>query len=392
MGLLIKPLIDTSWDLTFSGFSLIDFFSIVFLVFAYCLIIKHQLYKKINKYLTVTWFGAHFGLIFLIFSYPLEGLEGILKMFFFPIAMLLFPFYIKEIKYRNKLFRFLLAGALFSALISVLQGFGFIPYETIRYTKELERANGFYHDIVTSRIYVVQGLLALYFIFKLKLFKLNKLVFIGLLFTLMLGGYFLYSKALLVIIFTGLALFFLTEEKKSSSVSLLLFIIPVLFIFSNNIKNSATQMFQTELDYNSGDLDDENRLLSGRGSIWEVYLENLKQANVLTQLIGMNSNDGRTHNEFLRILILSGVIGLFSYILFVFRLIGLSLKSLGRKKKFRFVTLWCFSMLIIDAFGIPWGLYPHYLILIFGFLILSTMNYKKYTPKVKPKIKTLDAM
>jgi len=376
VGFLIKPLIDTSWDIQLLGVSVIDVFSIAFLFFSYQFIIQFKLYKYLNKYLITTWCLAHFGLVFGLIFYPGAAVDGIIRMVFLPVAFLLLPFLFRTANINKKLGLFLLIGALFSVSITVFQGMGIIPYETIRQSKGLARANGFYHDIVTSRVYVVQGLLALYFISKMKLLKIPKVWFIVLVFYILSGGVFLYSKALMGIILSGAILYLITLNRILPALTFGLVFLAAMFVFDDYFTSTSNKMFEEEIKYNSG-IDNEQRLFSGRGMLWSNYLNKMNNSDPITFLTGFYKNDGRTHNEFLRIFMLSGLFGLIFYVLFFIKLISITIKQFKINHKFKFVSIWCLTILLIDASGVVWGLYPHYMLVIVGFYALSIAPFNK---------------
>jgi O-antigen ligase len=101
--------------------------------------------------------------------------------------------------------------------------------------------------------------------------------------------------------------------------------------------------------------------------LWQDYMNYYNSSSNIQQIIGNGKNEGRTHNEFLRILILSGAIGLIAYIFFIFRLVIQSFIKYINNSPLKFISLFCVSIMLIDCFSVVWGLYPFYIILIIGF-------------------------
>lgn len=376
-GILIKPVVDTSWDINFSGVSIIELYSVLFLVISFKLLLKKGSITY-TRGLTLLWFLAHLGVVFQLVLEPINGLTSLLKMFYFPISVFILPYFLiySNTNYQKLLLRALLLGALFSSAISILQYIGIIPYEYDHMSKGLQRANGFYHDMVTSRMYVLQGLITLAYIKFSPRLTIKTWLSWTLLLLFLFSSFTLFSKALIGILVLG-ALFLLifTKQKISNYVvgGLLFFVL----ILSNlaTIVETTTTLFSSELEYNTGELDESSRLFSGRGGLWKGYLNQFESSTFLEKSIGFGINSGRTHNEFLRILILSGVIGLVAYSLFIIRLISKALKS-AFKSQLSFIVVFSLAIMLIDSISVVWGLYPFYLIVIVGFYISSIHEIK----------------
>ena len=146
------------------------------------------------------------------------------------------------------------------------------------------------------------------------------------------------------------------------------------FLFFDKTKETLEVMFVKELQYNSGVMTDEDQLFSGRGSLIKEYLNLFNKGTFIDKVLGIQKNSGRTHNEFLRILILSGYLGLFFYILFYINIFKKFLKHFAKRRKIFFLSLWRVLITLIDALSVTWGLYPYYLLIFPGFLIY-TLKY-----------------
>lgn len=375
IGILIKPLIDTSWDIKIAGLSLIEIFSVIFIFYAYYFAIKNKLFKGIKSYYVVLWFLAHIGIVFSFLYSPIDGLTSLMKCLYFPIALVLLPYFVSQKDSSHKVLQYLIIGALFSSLISVFQLLGIIPYEYEHASKGLQRANGFYHDMVTSRIYVIQGMLTIAFCLHNKIFIFDKKVLYGVVVILLIASYALFSKAMIITLILGFVLLIFTGKIRLISVLLLLPLLLYLGIANPEIIQSTEQLFSTEIELNEGG-GDEERFLSGRGGLWNNYLSEFDKSSGVEKLFGLGINSGRTHNEFVRILILSGYIGIAAYILLFLNFIFDFVKNLTTKNNNNFVILFSISILIVDSIGVVWGLYPFYLILIIGFLQLGKLDNK----------------
>ena len=383
IALLVKPIIDTAWDFNRGVLSMIDIHAVLFLVLGYLLIVRQNLLHKIGNPLIVAWILAHLGLIFGLIQFPSNSFDGFIRMSFLPLGFLLLPYFWFNPDTKAILIKILLFGGLFASSIILLQSSGLLPTETIRVTKGLVRMNGYYHDIVTSRMYILQGLLALFIVYKLNVLKISSYVQLLILAIFLVAGFFLYSKAFTGIIFIGLFLFMLTQRKTGILLLGPLLVIPVFLFFSDTISSTIERMFVTEIQYNEVGNGNSDRLFSGRGSVWDHYISEFNRSDVLTQFIGINKNDGRTHSEFLRILILSGFVGFFSYIGFLILLIGKTIISFKNSLELSFISLWMISIMIIDGISVTWGLYPQYLIIFFGLMIISFQSQQTFVSQIK---------
>lgn len=371
-GVLVKPIIDTSWDISLAGISLIEIFSVLFLIGCMMKFLPFRTKHYFEGGLSFLWLLAHIGLFSLLVINPFEAFRSVAKVLFFPVSLCFLPYYLnhKNIVLQKKLLRYLLLGSVFACGISVLQYLGLLQYEFLRYSKGLLRANGFYHDVVTGRIYMAQGLLSLAFIVYSNRFYIRKYVLYCLLFLFIFGGYTFFSKAAIVILLGGGLILLMVGGVGRLSIMLGFLLLGVLVINNAAIIENTNQLFIKEIRYQDGELDDANQILSGRGGLWADYLKTFEESGVVNRLFGLGINSGHTHNEFLRILILSGYVGLLCYILMMASIIAIGLKGFFRGHM-RFIGLFVIFLLLVDSVGVVWGIYPNYLLVVLGFLIAA---------------------
>lgn len=376
IGILIKALVDTGWDQKYLGLSLIDIHSVVFLLYGYSLIIRRNLLLLMDKKLTHLWVIAHLGILIGIIINQNNGFEALARMLYFPLGLVLIPYFLLycEKEMAARLIKFLIYAALFSGLISILQFIGVISYEFLHASKGLVRSNGFYHDMVTSRMYAVQGLIALSYIKLSGRYQISSLLFWLLLCIFVLAGYVLFSKALIGIFIAGAFLLLIATKQNIYKIGFGVLILFFIFTVNSSIFETTSQLFVKEIEFNNGDLNDSGQLFSGRGMLWEDYLKSYESASSIQQIVGSGENEGRTHNEFFRVLILSGAIGLFAYVLFIFIIIGQSSVQYLQNTPLKFISLFCTFILLIDCFSVVWGLYPFYIITIIGFFQTTQLS------------------
>lgn len=375
-GIFIKALVDTAWDQKYFGLSLIDIHSVVFLFYGYSLIFRQNLLLLMDKKLTHLWVFAHLGIFIGIIINQNDGFEALARMLYFPLGLVLIPYYLLycEEEMAERLIKFLLYSAIFSGLISIFQFIGIIPYEFLHTSKGLVRSNGFYHDMVTSRMYVVQGLMALSYIKLSSRLEISKILFWLFLLIFIVSGYTLFSKALIGIFTAGAFLLLIVTKQNVYKIGFGVLIGLFIFTVNSTIFDTTSQLFEKEIEFNNGNLNDSGQLFSGRGMLWEDYLKTYESTSSIQQIVGSGENEGRTHNEFLRILILSGVAGLIAYILFIFLIIRQAFFQYFQNMPLKFISLFCTFILLIDCFSVVWGLYPFYIITIIGFFQTTQLS------------------
>ncbi len=130
-------------------------------------------------------------------------------------------------------------------------------------------------------------------------------------------------------------------------------------------------VFSKEIAFGKGELEDSRRVLAGRGYIWEGIWERWMNLSLRLKIIGSGKNIA-THNEFLRILFSSGVLGLIINVT-VLIIIGLALLTLiiVRRSSVDVVALMAFQMWLIDCIGLHPGLYPSYQWFVWGAIGLA---------------------
>src|SRR5690606_10218474 len=134
---------------------------------------------------------------------------------------------------------------------------------------------------------------------------------------------------------------------------------------------------------------DENQLFSGRGGLWNSFLNDFENAQPIEQVLGFGINSGLTHTELLRILILSGIIGLICYTGFIIILLRNGIKTYLVKSKYNFLVLFILAILFMDAISVVWGLYPFYMLIFIGFYqtaIITTKQKSNATTHTKIRL------
>jgi hypothetical protein len=131
-----------------------------------------------------------------------------------------------------------------------------------------------------------------------------------------------------------------------------------------------------EIKFMKGELEDERSVLAGRGFIWEDYWQRWKKLDPELKVIGTGESLP-VHNEFLRILIANGVIGLVTNILLLLIIGGMLLNRLWlRCTPINILAVMIFQMWLVDCLGVHPGLYPSYQWFVWGMIGLAVTGVK----------------
>jgi O-antigen ligase len=142
-------------------------------------------------------------------------------------------------------------------------------------------------------------------------------------------------------------------------------------IFGDVVYGNIEQLFSKETGYNAGEIQDVRYTLAGRGYVWENYWNLwLNKQPLFFQIFGDGINRP-AHNEFLRILLISGIIGV---VIFVFFIIRMFLSVFKANREYRLFGLMILTMFLVDCTGLMPGNYYFYNILIWGLVGLISLN------------------
>lgn len=383
LSFALKPIIDASWSIRPFGISMIMVHGVFFLVACFIFLSKNKLYlqtPKRIKELAVLYLLTHLGLITFGWFYA-GGLSSLInfysKLAFIPISFFIIPTIFNTPKRFKSLLIVLILAGLFPVLASALQGLGIDIGGTVsRQTKGVTRANGFYHDIVTVRMYAFQTLLAIFLYisyYRQSFLKRMGLLNLGAvsLFTL----YFTYSKAVIGILLVWGITYLLFNRKAGYAIVMIVFASLVYTFFGDRMTKEVEAVFSKELLYREGKVSDR-ALFSGRGIIWKDYWGWFNEQPYFMQFFGTGRNLPTAHNEYLRILFLSGYLGLVFFFLTLFAMGQLLLKKIVQKGVSPLILagIMILEMFVIDCLGIVPAMYPSYLLFALGIIILAVSS------------------
>jgi len=378
-----KSIIDATWNTRLGPISLISVEGIMLPI----LYISLFWNKEISKYWKHTgwllFISLSTGVIFGLFIKPGSALETIIKNVNILLGFFLIPSLIRSKEDFRRLLIAIMIGGIFPIAISIYQSITGVHWVE-RFTVGLLRNDGLYHDSFPVRFYGIFTIFAalIYSIYYRERSKLHRLLPMILMVAALFSIYNVYSKAAVVIALVWVVLALLFSRQKIRAVLLVAMIaITFTLIVGKEISKTTEQLFSKEIGYRKGEVKDARFILSGRGYQWEDYFGFWKNdQKTLYQFMG----DGLSrpaHNEYLRILLASGIIGLILYGLFLIRMGFLVLRYPNDMKLFVLMLL---AMYIVDSIGLAPGDYYYYNILVWGFIGLFLYNDTLLTLEAEP--------
>jgi hypothetical protein len=239
---------------------------------------------------------------------------------------------------------------------------------------ELVRNIGFYHDAYTLRYYTLQTLAGLilygaYFVRRRQVWLRSGLIAVGLLclFTI----YRIFSKAGYLILAQWGTVWFVFKKQIFILVLVLLAGTVVLSFSRFSWIEDVKEVYGKEMGVLKGE-ERVERAFQGRMGGWMTALEDWRRKPLHLQLMGTGTTALGMHNDFLRVLIGTGIVGLLLYlVILAWALAKATANVLKAATSLNIMALMLLFMWLIDAMGLVPGGYPGYQIFVWGFVGLA---------------------
>jgi len=361
-----KSIVDAFWDYSFGPLSMMVIQGVLIPVLYYKIILERKnMPTEWLRTANIYFVALSFGIIWATFINPLNFVDYLVSNFNIYIGFILIPLFVYD---KNRLKQLLIAimiCGIFPILVSIFQlqtGIVFRERDTVGLTRYV----GFYHDAFPVRFY---GLLTIFSVIVYQtIFNKISLMLNAFMLFLSIGAlvsiYAVFSKAAVgILCLWVLFILLFSKSKVKQSFSILVGLLGIFIVFGDVVSDNIGQLFSKEVGYQTGEVKDAKYTLAGRGYIWQKYWDFwINEQPFFFQWFG--DGKGRsTHNEFLRILMLNGIIGFMFFIVFVFRMITNVFKVYKNIRVFAFMLL---GMYFIDCSGLVPGLYYYYNILVWG--------------------------
>lgn len=369
-----KSIIDAFWDFKFGPLSIMSIQGVLIPILFY------EVFTK-KKYMPKAWLisakiytiALSLGLFWALAVKPMAAVETIILNVNIYLGFILIPILISDQKRLRQFLLAIMICGIFPITVSIFQLSTGIVFQE-RATVGLTRYVGFYHDAFPTRFY---GLLTLLSILIYQFVFEVKSVFLKFFMVAMAGGallsiYAVFSKAGVGIMGLWVVLLLLfSKSKVKQSFSILIGVLVIFLVFGDAVSSNIEQLFSKETGYQTGEVTDARYTLAGRGYIWEKYWKFWSnEQNVFFQWVG-DGISRPVHNEFLRVLLVSGIIGVLFLVVFVLNQIKRAFKI---NKNVRVFALMLLGMYLIDSIGLVPGVYYYYNILVWGIFGLLLMK------------------
>lgn len=249
-----------------------------------------------------------------------------------------------------------LHGLLTTFLYSTIVPIGMLLYESlidpfqsgVVHTREFDRFNGLYADVMSYAIYVIGAFLIVSYFFlrsvQTPAFKRSAYLFAGVSIVTLVSLVNMHHASSWAV-FGGLSLLLMFHLVSVRLAPVLLMVCGIglagYLLFGAEVQQRVSTMFSTEMAV----LDDEEqvgRVFHGRGYRWMRYVDEWNEAPITAKLVGISVADrvpdrskllSGTHNDYFRIGFATGMIGLAMY-LFALMLFGFAALRKPRGEKF----------------------------------------------------------
>ncbi len=369
-----KSIIDAFWEYKFGPLSIMAVQGVLIPVLYYKIILER---KKIPtmwiRMANIYFMALSFGIIWAILKKPINFVDYLISNLNIYIGFILIPlFVINQERLKQLLLAMMICG-IFPIAVSIFQLQTGIIFQE-RDTVGLTRYVGFYHDAFPVRFY---GLMTLFSVLLYQtIFRVTNIFLNTFMLFMAIGAfvsiYAVFSKAavgiMLIWVFTMLMF---SKSRVKQSLLIIFGLLGIYIVFGDAVTDNIEQLFSKEVGYQEGEVTDAKYTLAGRGFIWERNWEFwLNRQTFFFQWFG-DGVDRPTHNEFLRVLMLNGIIGLICLVIFIIQCLS---KIFRVYKNIRMFSIMLLGMYFVDCLGLVPGAYYYYNILvwgIFGILLLK---------------------
>ena len=235
-----------------------------------------------------------------------------------------------------------------------------------RYSAGIVRNVGFYHDAVSIKHFGLQTLLGIYlafYCFRMTTLRKQLLVLYAALCLLVIFN--AYTKSAIAILCGWFLIWALMQNRFVMGAVILAAFACLNLILDGFLTESITQLFWKEIAFNKGELD-SRYLLTGRVSIWQDLLVEWREISFFKKAFGAGKMIP-AHNEYLRIMVTSGVCGLIAFVVAMCIVVAIVAEMVFKvRKPLQMAATFALSMWWVDCIGIHPGIYSYYMWCVWG--------------------------
>ncbi|AJY71797.1 hypothetical protein RW64_20765 [Geobacter sulfurreducens] len=394
VAVLIRPVIDCFYESAFAlgGIKPTELLGVLLplLVFFRLLLSKNQgflraplallwiVYSFFQLFSTVMIFTAGFNFM-AAFNHFFRTFNGFIGFFIFQ------EFFRTREEFRTLLVVHLLAGV-FPLGMSVYQNILGGTIRTERTIGGLIRNIGFYHDAYTLRLYCFQTIAAglLYWAYFLEKSKALRLVLVSMGCVALFTVYKLFSKAGYIVTASWMVVWPLARRKLASFVVVV--VIGAAFVVFNSQSKTIDLIYSKEVNALAGE-EKTDRMFQGRVGMWKNKYAKWEDLMILNKMLGDGKPNTGAHNDFLRVLFGTGIIGLMLYVTVLSTLlVRLTVRCFRDNTPLNVLALMLILMWLVDALGLVPGAYPGYQVFVWGFVGLALRGISGLKPGEVPDV------
>lgn len=279
---------------------------------------------------------------------------------------------------------FLYSGIIVAAILFYELFFGAIE---VQESRGMERIQGSFGDVVSYSIYLLFCfLIATYFYFSKKgevskKKRLRTVLIVGVISVLILINIHHVAS---YTIFLGLILLFMIfnfKTNKGSAIVLSTILFLMFYIFGQPlIEEKIVPLLETDISVYEGDKGSD-KLLHGRVGRWGDMLKTFTNENIFVQFFGYPTTlkysyhyvGVGSHNDYMRILFLSGYFGIFYYLIFLLMVFIKSIKMVNASKYLVYGTL---MILLLSSISIVPTYYPPFMYVVVSVFAFAALPKK----------------
>ena len=384
--LALKPIIDASWEHGVFGFNALK---IVGAGVPLIVLLRMVFFGETRRGMPLVGFWMLYlftnliGVVLILGSGRLyDALDTLLRVLNGFVGFYLLQLYVTDREdFRKVLLAFLIAG-LFPMGMGLYQA---TTGHIWRYTQtagNLVRSIGVYHDAVSYRQYVFQTLTAilLLWVYFYKKRMAARLFLLGYALVSLLVLFRAYTKAGFVILAVWTLVWTVLQRKFVSLAAIVVALFVVNAATGNRVFQDVQTAFSKEIAASEG-TGETRYILSGRMVVWEDYWDRWKRGGFFVQFFGSGFSAGSAHNDYLRVLVSGGIVGLFAYVLLLLA-IGFKVGRLVLREinPLSVMAVMIYLMWIIDTVGLVPGIYPGYQWYVWGMIGLALRGVEGLSP------------
>ncbi len=325
-------------------------------------------YSKLDTIMRIYGFLVFISCFFLLIGdfFSLDSVEFSLKL---SLPIFLYFFCRRLVRSKQDLQGVLIAFAISSVFVIAILAYELIfnPI-SVQLSRGLERIQGNFADVSNYAFYATCGvLISGYFYFE-KInewkFKQRVFLFLSVCAISLLISINIHHTASYAVIMTLFLIFLVNNLKAHKGGAIFFIIMSTVLIYAfgkETIDENILPLIETDIQVYEGEKESE-ALLHGRVGRWMSFLEVFSESGVVSQFIGLPASMNNpykfiskgAHNDYLRVLMFTGYIGITVYLIF---LGSIFLRALKRKTETRFLGLGAFAIITMYSISTTPSLY-----------------------------------